>query len=271
MRVVRVTPENEREFGEKIRALEASANYPLGDDRFRLDHGPDYFAFFRRLGHLRTYAAVVDGRVACVASGVIRSVRQADGSVVRAWYLCDLKVDPGFHGRHLPARLFGRVFLFNYLRCPRAFAVTMNRGGGHPNGVVRILQRLPWIPLRLVGELVFYVWSEDELLKMALWLNKEIGVCRFRSLSGIKDLILESSGQSWPLYHVEGRHCLLGIEGGKLALRPVPGAAHMLCLPRGSKLDQRLKAEGCRNTATASIVAHRMNAADWSFLASSEI
>lgn len=271
MRVVTVTPENEREFGEKIRALEAHAVYPLGADRFRLDHGPDYFAFFRRLGALRTYVAVIDGRVACVASGVLRRVRQADGRITRAWYLCDLKVDPEFRGRHLPARLFGRAFLFNYLRCPRAFAVTMNRGGGHPNEVVRILERFPWVPLRLVGELVFYVWSESELLDVVPLLDADIGTWRLRSLSGIKDLILESTGQSWCLYHIEGRYCLHEIEGGQIVTRPVPGSAHMLCLPRGGALDLRLNAEGCRATATASIVAHRMNVADWSFLASSEI
>jgi hypothetical protein len=271
MKVVRVTPQNEPEFGEKIRALEAHAVYPLGADRFRLDHGPDYFAFFRRIGEIRTYAAVIDGRVACVASCVLRRVRQIGGSIGRAWYLCDLKVAPEFRGLHLPTRLFGRAFLFNYLRCPRGFAVSMNPGDGSANRAVRIIERFPWIPLRPVGEFVFYVWSESELLDLTLLLNAEIGAWRLRSLSGVKDLILESTGQPWRLYHIEGRYCLDDTDGGQIVARPVPGGAHMLCVPAGGTLDRRLNAQGCRSAATATIVAHRMGATDWRFAASSEI
>jgi hypothetical protein len=191
--------------------------------------------------------------------------------MTNAWYLCDLKVAAEFRGRRLPARLFGRVFLTNYLRCPRGFAVTMNPGDGSPNRVVRILERFPWIPLRPVEELLFYVWSETELRDVAPLLDAEIGAWRLRSLSGIKDLILESTGQVWSLYHIEGEHCLRDREGGQMATGPVPGAAHMLCLPRNGTLAQRLMAEDCRITASASIVAHRMGGTDWRFLASSEI
>jgi hypothetical protein len=270
MRVVRITAQNEREFSEQIRSLEAHAVYPLGTDFFRLDHGPDYFAFFRRLGELRTYAAVVDGRVACAASAVLRPVRQIGGQISRAWYLCDLKVDLDFRGLHLPARLFRRAFLPAYLRCTRGFAVTMNPGDGSPNRVVRILERLPWIPLRPVGELVFYVWSEGEVLDVAPLLDAEIGAWRLRSLAGVKNLILGSTGKPWNLHHIEGRYCLYDTEDGE-PTRAIPGGAHMLCLPRGGVLDRQLEAAGFRNAATASIVAHRMTATDWSFAASSEI
>ena len=270
MRLVKLTRGNEAEFGEKVRALESAAVYPLGNDRFRLDHGADYFAFFRRLGSVRAYALEIEGRVACVASGVLRRMRQVDGRTLHAWYLCDLKVAPEFRGRHLPARLFGRVLLPNYLRCPRGFAVTMNPGDGSPNRVVGILQRFPWAPLREVGQLAFYVWSERELADIAELLNVELGAWRLRSLSGIKDLILESTRQPWRLFHIEGPQCIDAV-GGTIVSQPVGGAAHMLCVPRDGLLAKRLNAGGYQSSATATIVAHRMNSAVWESLASSEI
>ncbi|HYH41614.1 MAG TPA: hypothetical protein VD867_06500 [Burkholderiales bacterium] len=270
MRLLELTAGNEREFGERVRALEAAADYPLGNDRFRLDHGAEYFAFFRGLGRLRSYALEIDGRIACVASSVLRRIRRSDGRVSNAWYLCDLKVAPEYRGRKLPARLFSRVFLPNYLRCARGFAVSMNPGDRSRNRVVGILQRFPWVPLRPVGELVFYSWSRAEIADMAPLLDNELGEWRLRSLSGVKDLVLASTGLPWTLYHVEGERCL-GHDNGAIAAHPVDGASHMLCVPRTGVLAQKLDAAGCRAAATATIIAHRMKGADWGTLASSEI
>jgi hypothetical protein len=147
----------------------------------------------------------------------------------------------------------------------------MNPGDGSPNRVVRMLARFPWVPLRPVGELVFYVWSESELVSVAHVLDAELGAWRLRSLSGIKDLILESTGLPWRLYHIEGAQSLAKANDGEVAPVPVAGAAHMLCVPRGGKLAQRLETAGCRHSATATIVSHRMNDAVWESLASSEI
>ena len=270
MRLVKLTRSNEAEFGQKVRALESAAVYPLGNDSFRLDHGVNYFAFFRRLGELRAYLLEIDGRVACVASAVLRRVRQADGRTLNAWYMCDLKVAPEFRGHHLPARLLSRVLLPHYLRCPRGFAVTMNPGDGSPNRVVGIMQRFRWLTLQPVGQLLFYVWSESELANIAKILDVELGAWRLRSLSGMKDLILESTREPWHLYHIEGSQCSEA-KGGKIVPHAVAGAAHMLCVPRGGLLAKRLDASGCRNSATATIVAHRMKSAVWESLASSEI
>jgi hypothetical protein len=270
MRLLKLTRRNEVEFGEKVRALESAAVYPLGNDSFRLDHGADYFAFFRRLGELRAYALEIDGRIACVASGVLRRMRQADGRTPNVWYLCDLKVDPEFRGHHLPARLFGRVLPLHYLQCARAFAVTMDPGDGSSNRVVSILEQFPWLPLQPVAHLLFYVWSESELSDMAKLLAVELGAWRLRSLAGIKDLILESTRQPWPLYHIEGSQCF-NAKGGKTVAHAVTGAAHMLCVPRGGRLAMRLDANGCRSAATATVVAHRMKDVLWESLASSEI
>ena len=39
-------------------ALEHGVTSPLGHDRFAIDHGSDYFAFFRRLGGLAYFVAL---------------------------------------------------------------------------------------------------------------------------------------------------------------------------------------------------------------------
>ena len=41
-------------FQSRIAGLEKGTSYPLGKDRFEIDHGEDYFAFFTRLGQLHS-------------------------------------------------------------------------------------------------------------------------------------------------------------------------------------------------------------------------
>jgi hypothetical protein len=58
MRIVTIERGERAPYAERVVQLEAGASYPLGDDRFTLDHGEDYFAFFDRLGHARHVLAV---------------------------------------------------------------------------------------------------------------------------------------------------------------------------------------------------------------------
>ena len=54
VKIVHLRAEDRPAYQDRVAALERLASYPLGDDRFELDHGPDYFAFFDRLGAVTT-------------------------------------------------------------------------------------------------------------------------------------------------------------------------------------------------------------------------
>ena len=101
MRYIHVTHAKGKCWLERIATFEKSIRYPYGRDFFSIDHGEDYLAFFNRLGKPHYLVAGQDEKPAAMACGVLRNL---DGTKV--WYLGDLKVDPAYRGRRLPAKLF---------------------------------------------------------------------------------------------------------------------------------------------------------------------
>lgn len=60
------------EFSPKLQKLENIAEYPYGDDYFKLDHGSDYFAFFRRLGEPVFHVALYEDQAIACGAGILR-------------------------------------------------------------------------------------------------------------------------------------------------------------------------------------------------------
>lgn len=101
LRVMEVSARDRDWIGEAIGALERGITYPLGEDRFAIDHGSDYFAFFDRLGETTTFVALDGDAVVGCATGVLRDIDRA-GRRSQAWYCCDLKVTRSHRGRRIP-------------------------------------------------------------------------------------------------------------------------------------------------------------------------
>ena len=90
IRVLELAGDTFARFQDSIRALEQGMTYPLGDDRFTIDHGQDYFAFFRRLGDLAYFVALDNNHVVAVCAAVMRRLPRFAGAVAEnAWYVCD--------------------------------------------------------------------------------------------------------------------------------------------------------------------------------------
>jgi len=278
VRVARIAPAERAAFQDRLAALERIAVYPLGDDRFRLDHGRDYFAFFDRLGEV-LYAACLEGdALAAVACGMLRRVPFRQGAAPRrTWYLADLKVHPDHRGRHLPLRMLGRFFLWNYLRCARGYAISMNPAGGAPNRIARLVGRWRWSPITPAGTLLLWSLDRDAMARAAPVIERHRGPLTFRSLEGVKDLTLESTGRRMPLLHAEwprgeARATMPDpAREGVIVGSPQAGHVHMVCAPEGDPLALDLAAQGLAPAATASILAHRMHGCDWRFVLTSEI
>lgn len=261
-------------LSKQLHDLEKTITYPLGDDTFQIDHGADYFSFFKRMGEVQSYGIIDDGKLVAVGMGILRTVSfQKDEKARRAWYLCDLKVAPTHRGRHLPLRILRKAFLRCYIRCGRGYAVSMNTPQNEKKGdnrIVKLLARFPWAPSRLGGILNIYSCETEEMNRWQSIIEKHRGPISYLNLIGQKDLILKSTNRSLPLMHVQfGQNS--HVHGARLSPAPVKGFSHMFCAPAGDALSIELESLGLRTTATASIIHHRMTGCDWRFILTSDI
>lgn len=264
MRVVRIGAEDRPTWAGPVAGLESAACYPLGGDRFRVDHGRDYFAFFDRLGEVAYYAAVEEGEVLAVGAGMLR--RLPFGATRRdAWYVGDLKVRPDQRGRHLPLRMFAAAFPTEYARCRQGYGISMNPPEGR-NRVLGIFERFPLVPIHHAATLRIWSLSAGQMRAALPIVREHRGEVGFLSLAGVKDLVLESTGAPMPLLHAQ--HGPLAAPG---LAEPRDGAVHMLCAPEGDVLDAALQGVGLPATASATVIALGMDGFDWRTVLTSEI
>ncbi len=267
LRIHHLHSRNRRAKAIGIAALEARAEYPLGNDFFHIDHGQNYFAFFERLGRIKFYVAEIQGQVVAVGAGILRVIKtKSHPNGLRSWYLCDLKVAPEFRGRHIPLRLLGRAFLPNYLRCRRGYAISMNNPGAPDNKVARLLGRFPWARISPATQLDFYAFSATDMETLRPRLEHHLGPISFLALDPQKKLIMRSNGKPLPLLHVQ--HGPMGEQG---LHAPQDGHIHMFCTPCDSPLALELTSMNIERSATATVIQHRMQNFDWGFILTSDI
>jgi hypothetical protein len=265
MKFHRISPTERSLWQPGIAALEATARYPLGNDFFQIDHGEDYFAFFDRLGEVDYYIGVEGQQVVAVGAGILRQVSDhASEALQPAWYLCDLKVHPAHQGKLASVRILSYAIAQGIQRCDRGYLISMNPGDGRPNRLVQMLQKFPLVQLQLMGTLLIYSVDADQMNELAPLLRSHRGEIGYRSLSGIKDLRLQSSGTVLPLVHVQW-----GFGKGNMDLQA--GMTYMFCAMVGDPLVQDLAAVGVAHQATASVVAHGMGDCDWRFMLTSDL
>lgn len=258
-----LTNKNFLGFGEKLQRLENIAEYPYGDDFFKLDHGKHYFAFFERLGEPIFHIALIENRVIACASGVLRKIN-IEGKTLKAWYLCDLKVDPDFRGQKITTKLFTKNLARNYLKCSRGYAISMNPASGK-NAVVKLLQKLPLPLINYAGKLNFYSFDEIQAKNIHPKLEEKLGKVSYLSLEGKKDLIMKSTNSRLPLFHIQhGAMAETGLE------KPSEKGTYMICAFDKSDLDIFMQ-NNFEVSATASIISHRMDIKNWDFILTSDI
>lgn len=266
------------------REMAASSDpYPLGDhDSFRLRHGADYFAFFLRMATTRgaiNFRACLSARnVVGSGCGVLRQIPadwRRPSALDEAWYVCDLRVTPTRRGKRLPAQMLLGTLAASYWRCRRAFGITMETD---PRGAVgRLAERVRPGPVHFTEacRLLLYSLDAKQMRAAAPYLVVERGPLCYRSLRGVKDLVLTSSGQAMPLLHVNFQRfdaTLAPTKGdGRRLAEPLEGHTHMFCLPEADPLVVLLKQEAIRHGATARVLAHNMAGFDFAFVQTSEI
>lgn len=254
-------------FQSRIADLEKGTRYPLGEDRFEIDHGEDYFAFFTRLGRLHYYVALDGERVVAVAAAILRRVPSVSREKPKpVWYLCDLKVHPEYQGRYIPVSIFVHAFPKLYPRCARGYAISMDADSERPNRVARMLKRFPLAPMSIATRLGIISLDAKQMQAIEPILREHFGCVSYLSLAGKKDIVLQSTGAPMPLLHVQFGPCA---EQG--FAKPLEGYVHMFCVSMDHPLLEVLKHQAMYPSATATVVHHGMEQWDWGFILTSDI
>ena len=266
MKIFALKPAQFEEYGPKIQKLEMMATYPYGNDRFQIDHGENYFQFFKRLGNTHYWIAEKDGEVAAVSSAVLRRVALLESKKSKkCWYLCDLKVAPQYRGENIPLKIFNRALVQSYIKCGRGYFVSMNEENT-PNRMARLINHNRFLPFSSAPLVEFFTFPFEEAKTLEPLLKSELGPVGYRSNAGIKDLVMQSTGTSLPLLHLQH-----GPTSDITHPQATPGFTHMLCCLETSQLSLKLKARNLYPSATGTIVHHRMSRSDFKFILTSDI
>ncbi len=254
-------------FQDRIADLGKGTSYPLGGDRFEIDHGKNYFAFFTRLGKLHYYVVLDGEKVIAVAAAILRQIQPIGSEKPKkVWYLCDLKVRPESRGQYIPFKMFVCAFPKHYLLCPRGYAISMDTGIGRKNLVALMLTRFPLVPISIATKLGIVSLDCERMRSVEPVLREYLGSVSYLSLEGKKDIILESTQSPMPLLHVQFGHCAQ--QGYP---EPLDGYTHMLCAPIDDPLLKALSYQAIYPSATATVIHHRMEDWDWRFILTSDI
>lgn len=254
-------------FQSRIADLEKGTSYPLGEDRFEIDHGEDYFAFFTRLGQLHYYVVLDGDRVVAVVAAILRRVPPTSQEKPKAvWYLCDLKVHPEYRGRYLPLSICVHAFPKLYPLSPHAYAISMDTDSERPNRVALMLKRFLLAPMSIATQLGIVSLDAKRMQKVEPTLREHFGCLSYLSLEGKKDIIPQSTRVPMPLLHVQFGPCA---EQGQV--EPLDGYVHMFCISMDHPLLEVLEHQAIYPSATATVIHHRMEKWDWGFILTSDI
>lgn len=269
VRIVRIAAADEARYGPRLVALERGIRYPLGADRFEIDHGVDPFRFFRRLGDPRSFAALEGETVVGVLTAVARRVPSLNGGSRTVYYVCDLKAagaPPGATGPSRVLRPLADALEASLPRDAAAYGVSMNPAHGE-NRLARIVPRL-FPGVSAAAELVLYSLDAAEAARAApILAARHGGRPTWTSLAGVKDIVLESTGRPIPLLHAQ----LGSLAAADGHAAPIPGSVHMLCAPREDALIPRLADIGLRPGASATVLARGMAGTTFDFVLTSDI
>ena len=262
-------------YNKKLKSHEKRLRnwYPMGEDKFCLDHGKDYCKFFRRLGELHMHICMdksKDIRGTCAM--ILRQIplEQSSDVTTNIWYLSDLKIEKDYRGKHIPYQILTKNIIGKYLKSNKSYGITMDDKKNAR--VVDICKKNSYFNIKLNPSGKLYLYTVDcELMKLLhTVLSTNRGRIGYKSLEGVKDIILKSTKEPMKLLHVQWGK-LGTFEGKGTYDYPIEGYSHMFCLHENDPLKQMLDNLNITTDVTATIVQYNMNDVDWSFVLTSDI
>lgn len=106
MKIHCLTASPPADLGRALAEFEKEFRYPLGpSDSFSISHGEDYTRFFRSMGEVHVFLAVIGEEIVGALATISRNVLLVDGSSIPAAYLCDVKIVKKHRGKMILGRL----------------------------------------------------------------------------------------------------------------------------------------------------------------------
>lgn len=248
--------------------------YPLTDtEQFRLDHGKIYSKFFDRMGKLHTNVCYDrEKNLIATGSGVLRNINNN-----KIWYICDLKIDKKYRGRHIPFHMFMNSLHLAKLS-NKAYGITMNNSNDKNNKVVKLAKKIksPIGGFAIAGTLLIYSLNSKDMLIAKPIIESIKGPIFFVNLRNIKDIILKSTNKPMNLCHVN----LLKNAGNckyykdQVTYQIDVEYTYMFCFHKDDIINKKLNASNINTNITATIIHHNLDDLtpdNYDFIQTSEI
>lgn len=258
--IIELTKNNKSKFNRKLQDFEKKLShwYPLGDDFFNITHGGNYYGFFERMGKMYMKLCIYNKKVVGTACGILRNIKSES-----VWYLCDLKIDPEFRGKHIPFKMMLRS-LDKLCISNKVYGISMNND--KENRVMRLAKNIPIFNFKNGGKLMIYSLDYEKFMSVMPIISEHRGNISFLSLTGIKDLILKSTNKPLPILHVQW-----GKDNQTELINPIEGYTYMFCCLEGDKMYNELTDNNIITDISATIIHYNMDNCDWKFILTSEI
>ena len=262
-------------FEEKL-----GQTYPLGNDSFKINHGSNYFLFFKRIGNLYYHIIVVNDNPSGSArrsdsdaeheiAGVAATVLRNYGNK-KFWYICDMKIDPRFRGRGYTILMCLNLIPKFITMTASAYLISMDPQSQHIiHLTTKISNALPFLRIKHDITLKIYQLKKDQMLISQKLLEELHGKVSYLSLGGKKDLILQSNGQPMKILHAQYGPFA---EHTDIVTPNDESTTYMFCAPKNSVLDIKLLEHKIDTNVTATVIYHRMpEDFDFNWILTSEI
>ncbi len=256
--------------------------YPLGKDVFRLDHGNNYFTFFRRMG-VPFYYAIFDNDE-LIQGTICFILRKINNKFV--FYLCDLKFDPLIRHTGLLKELLSRT-VPNFIQSTNKFyAVSMNDPKNHNNN--NILQMAKHMGkkfgINVESGTILNIYSLDfikisSVEKLILSCKNKANNTNYKQMSylsseGIKDIIVKVNNTTSNMNLLHLYYFSSDCENNNFSKyynKPLREYTHMFCTPIDSVLSQKLSEQNILPSSTATVLHYNMSNINWEFIQTCDI
>lgn len=279
-----------------LQAFEQQFTYPFSaHETFTINHGTnnDYFSFFTSLGQPYFYTitntknrtinknnrsvALKKDELAAVGCAIHRTMPTKKGTMVKAWYLCDVKVKPAYQGEHLLSLLAKTISFSLFTTCTRGYAICMNPLDNNPKAA-HVFKKHGTIPWTTSQQLNLYSLNAEQLkahystlesiFRKHGYLKQHQGLT-LTSTSGKKDyLITHASAEitrPWKLVHLTRGDATTKTQ------ELDNEATYMVCAVNNSPVDTDIAHLIGSYSSSAQIISYGMDDIDFNLLTSDQI
>lgn len=182
---------------KELQEFEASFEYPLGCEKFKIVHGAlpgqDYFSFFEQMGKVHYFLAKDGEKIIGAGCAILRN-----GEEGKYWYLCDLKVLKEYRNVGVMEKMYKRYMFKCMLKSRKMVTVNMGSGVVRKSGLLKKTQKLLFMFNLKVDVLNFHTWKKKNVPSNLMFITTN---------NGKKDLIIGNSAMN--LYHAS-EHSMAG-------------------------------------------------------------